>query len=522
MKVSRKVWRRKHSRSSSISRRRLRNKKNNKNKSGYRKKNAKTQKGGKRGRGYKRMRAHTHKRGKRFHRGGAQCEDGGIKDTKKPGLEIDLKDYTLKSNVDQTNALQINDSHVTHYPHGYVKCFSHNTKSDEVDVYAIGFTNVPLAYTKEGLLTGSRVPGRFKVVIIEQKPNSRDVVHKTREPLRYFRVILTRQDNYTGKFSRWDPGMALETYFILYAGSRDGIILNLTDATKLQKIESNHKGEYYSFSYPENQKFFELLIEAAKVLAIYVEGLFTAEKDKSKAEAVVSSKKINEAKRKKDEAFEEIRKLKDNLEVKFDGQTEPIKFSDFKRELIELAQFNKQQIDKQTLDAETKKRRTDQIDKIVKVIVNAQYKLMKDSFIHLKVYGNYDRFYSRGRRLDNINKLKEQMNKLVDGTHDNEEILSLTDSLRHDESHDDELDIEQNQRLEQELTQPPVKNVDVLANAAEPALAPPPAATPPPYQEPSVVSGDATIDAALPGDALASSVNDADADAAALATSSGE
>jgi hypothetical protein len=73
MKVSRKVWRRsrKHT-SSSVSRRRLRNK--NK-KSGYRKKNAKTQKGGKRGRGYKRMRAHTHKRGKRFHRGGMFGKD---------------------------------------------------------------------------------------------------------------------------------------------------------------------------------------------------------------------------------------------------------------------------------------------------------------------------------------------------------------------------------------------------------------------------------------------------------------
>ena len=65
MKASRKVGRRKHSRHSYITRRRLRNKKN---KSGYRKKHAKTQKGGKLGRGHKRTR--TYKRGKRFHRGG--------------------------------------------------------------------------------------------------------------------------------------------------------------------------------------------------------------------------------------------------------------------------------------------------------------------------------------------------------------------------------------------------------------------------------------------------------------------
>ena len=70
MKASRKVGRRKHSRHSYITRRRLRNKKN---KSGYRKKHAKTQKGGKLGRGHKRTR--TYKRGKRFHMGGmaANC-----------------------------------------------------------------------------------------------------------------------------------------------------------------------------------------------------------------------------------------------------------------------------------------------------------------------------------------------------------------------------------------------------------------------------------------------------------------
>jgi hypothetical protein len=66
-RISRKVGRRSHS---SISRRRLRNKKS---KSGYKKKYAKTQKGGtgkhgKHGRGHKRSR--THKHGKRFHRGG--------------------------------------------------------------------------------------------------------------------------------------------------------------------------------------------------------------------------------------------------------------------------------------------------------------------------------------------------------------------------------------------------------------------------------------------------------------------
>jgi hypothetical protein len=70
MKVTKKVGRRSRKYTSSISRRRLRNKKNNKNKSSYKKRYGKTQKGGKRGRGEKHMRVRTHKRGKRFHRGG--------------------------------------------------------------------------------------------------------------------------------------------------------------------------------------------------------------------------------------------------------------------------------------------------------------------------------------------------------------------------------------------------------------------------------------------------------------------
>jgi hypothetical protein len=418
------------------------------------------------------MRSHTHKRGKRFHKGGADCEDGGTKDKNKPGLEIDLINYTLESTDKQTQILPIDYSHVTYYPRGYRKCFAHNTTTShgENGVYAIEFKNVPLAYTKAGFFTGKRFPGRFKVVIYEEKPTSRDVSRKTGEPLRFFWVILTRQDENTGKFSRSYPGLALETYFMLNEGSLDDIIRALTQANplnSLKEIESNHKGNYYNFDYDKNQKFFELLIRAARVLSVYVEDLFMAEQNATAEEKQADKQKQNEAKQKKDDAFREIRELKDNLEVTLDGQTEPINFSDFKKELIELAQSNKQQIDNQPLDNETKKRRTDQIDKIVKVIVNSQYKLMKDSFIRLKVSGNYNEFHSGIRRLNNINKLKEQMNKLVDGTNDIEEILSLTESLteslRYDESPDDELDIEQKQRLEQELEQPPEQNVAVLA-----------------------------------------------------------
>jgi len=93
MKVSRKVGRRKHSRSSSVSRRRFRNNKNKK--SGYKKRYAKTQKGGKRGRGQKRMGARTHKRGKRFHMGGVgKWNDNSWKNDVASGLLVYQKDRT--------------------------------------------------------------------------------------------------------------------------------------------------------------------------------------------------------------------------------------------------------------------------------------------------------------------------------------------------------------------------------------------------------------------------------------------
>jgi hypothetical protein len=468
MKVSRKVGRRKHSRSSSISRRRLRSKKSYK-KNSYRKKNAKTQKGGKRGRGYKRMRSHTHKRGKRFHRGGVICVDGGTKNPKELGRVIDLS-----SGI--SDPPQLVNTDVAFYPGLYKKCISHNMShefGDKGGAYVLEFSNVNLVYTKKtgalgGVFNKSEVSSPFKVVIIKEINGN-------------FCVILTRtgKGDKIGEYEKYEPGASLEVYFIVYRKNLSRIQLALTESSQLDKMKSNHL-ETYNFNFKKNAEYFEYFKNAAEFLSKHIGDALNEEQRLSEENATIianveaaEKQKKNEAKKKKDVAFEEVRELGDKLEVKLDGQTEPIKFSDFKRELIELAQSNKQQIDDQTLDTETKKRRTDQIDKIVKVIVNAQYKLMKASFIHLKVYGNYNEFYSGKRQLDNINKLKEQMNKLVSGTHDNTNgkggILSLTNSVRDaDDDDDDDLDREQNQRLEQELTQPPVQNVAVLA--AAPAL----------------------------------------------------
>ena len=86
MKVSRKVGRRKHSRHSSISRRRFRNNKNKK--SSYKKRYGKTHRGGcwsGEKKGGARSRKYGHKRGKRFHRGGViGFDDEDIQ----PGTEL--------------------------------------------------------------------------------------------------------------------------------------------------------------------------------------------------------------------------------------------------------------------------------------------------------------------------------------------------------------------------------------------------------------------------------------------------
>jgi len=98
MKVSRKVRRRKHSRSSSISRRRLR-KKNSK--SGYKKKHTqrrggcyRSKKVGVRSRKYKRAR--THKRVERFHRGGKFTFGRTLPETSFDCSRIPLRIINLK------------------------------------------------------------------------------------------------------------------------------------------------------------------------------------------------------------------------------------------------------------------------------------------------------------------------------------------------------------------------------------------------------------------------------------------
>jgi hypothetical protein len=124
MKISRKVGRRSRS---SVSRRRLRNKKSYK-KNSYRKKH--TQRGGKRGkhgRGHKRMR--TYKHGKKFHRGGKDMPIFGSPDP----ASFDKSTKTIKNlrYIKVTGKVPKEK-----YDNFDIKI----TKDKDIDIYTITFT----------------------------------------------------------------------------------------------------------------------------------------------------------------------------------------------------------------------------------------------------------------------------------------------------------------------------------------------------------------------------------------------
>ena len=191
MKVSRKVGRRKHSRSSSISRRRLRNKKSRR---GYKKRYAKTQRGGARSRKY------GDKRGKRFHRGGgplatdvsSKIEMVNFSDESTRGLELtapvfestrdpELTTPVLVSTRDPVPTTQVLESTRDHVPTTDVipslqgcgmlpnDIFSvrkFTTKMENALYFEYERTDGPRHKLGNMFGLGKRVPGLFDVVIL--------------------------------------------------------------------------------------------------------------------------------------------------------------------------------------------------------------------------------------------------------------------------------------------------------------------------------------------------------------------
>jgi len=223
MKVSRKVARRKHSRSSSISRRRLRNKKS---RSGYKKKHAKTQKGGKRGRGQKRVHVHTRKRGRRFHRGGGD-------------FNCNTLVWTSITNNKPIGAKL-----------GYFEAESNN--------------NVTLFVIKKGSFTFKPDPQVFKVkLIIMQSPS---------EMLDYFSSDLLTADGQTSgrlfsrpyvlQFAVFLDRDDSDTKPVGFHITRLGTFTNKKLLKKLARINSNNA--IYDFSSDLNDELFKAIQSCVK------------------------------------------------------------------------------------------------------------------------------------------------------------------------------------------------------------------------------------------------------------------
>jgi hypothetical protein len=358
-----------------------------------------------RGRGGGRVR--THKRGKRFHRGGV--EDGG--NATKPGKIIDFSDPAI---TDPT----ITNDNISIYPEGYTKWFSTRNQIDygrkmdkvhpdryggyetslntlESGAYVIQFDNVPLVFTKEGFFTGTKAPGKFKVVIIEAKPIAGQ--NTGSEPLRSFTAILIRKDENIGKYDK--DGFSLEVHFReLERNTLAKFKAMLENSKVLEKLKSNH-GNNYNFNYTENKKYFKFFSNAADVLSVYVEGIFTKEQSKIKQKTQeYQATKLKETQDEEKEIIytvENIKKLGDNFK----------NFGDVKRGLIQFAMTQKNRIDGATIDNNTKLFLKTQINDLLILLLLAQFTYMKILTLSSNIYNFVPEF--------EIFKIEDDLSKLT-------------------------------------------------------------------------------------------------------------
>ena len=448
MKVSRKVGRRSRS---SISRRRLRNKKS---RSGSKKKH--TQRGGKRGPGQKRMRVRTHKRGRRFHRGGVNCVDTATPDDKIITISIDTSGVITP---DPKN------DNVVFSASKYKKCYANNMCHDIPltgvllkGIFWLKIVDVTLKYTKKtgtlgGVFNKKGVSSPFEVVIIKKKSEED------------YYVILTRKDGNVGQYGTY--GSSLEVFFMIHSST-------LVDPKKLQIMESNQPvssgpstdGHMYDFNFTENTPYFNYIAKAAKFLQDY---------DKKQSEV----KAQNEAS-KNDAVIETA--TSDDLEVKLSGETKPQTFGNFKKEFIEFARVNKQKLDDNqelTDGVRNKNKNKIMIDQLLLQILLARYKLMRRIYFNdndiLYMYDSVKEEVTSDL-LTQTTRVREIIEKLGNGLQDQqsnfdsciEAITKLISTMGSDQYV--HLDTKQEQKLaeelKQELEQKPGQNDDDLLSSA--------------------------------------------------------
>lgn len=159
MKVSRKVGRRSRKHTSSVSRRRLRNKKS---RSGYKKRYAKTQRGGARSRKY------GHKRGKRFHRGGGLTDiDPDIGDQNE--TEMEVFDYEPTTQDPKLTTSDIPIPSLTccqSLPNDIFRVRTHTTKMENALYFEYERTDGRRHKLGKMLGVGKPVRGLFDIVIL--------------------------------------------------------------------------------------------------------------------------------------------------------------------------------------------------------------------------------------------------------------------------------------------------------------------------------------------------------------------
>ena len=265
MKVSRKVARRSRKHTSSVSRRRLRN---NKNKSGYRKKHAKTQKGGKygkRGRSYKRV--HTHKRGRRFHGGGGDKKPGaGLSFLERMMYSPSKWAYQEEQNILRkkredhatiTDPSQFTDkenggkliTHSTHYDSKYMSLVTYDPNLEPTDESNYRSPVITLKCQKK---TGGFFPAE------SQKFSCYISYHYdiNENEIRVY-VSFTREDN--------------DDVVFQFGGTPENVAKQLKNLDGLKQVRaktgasSQTDGETYSFNFPkENQAMFNAIADAIK------------------------------------------------------------------------------------------------------------------------------------------------------------------------------------------------------------------------------------------------------------------
>ena len=334
MKVSRKVARRSHrSRYSSVSRRRLRNKKS---RSGYKKKHAKTQRGGARSRKY------GHKRGKRFHRG---------------GIKLDKECYT-----ELTSSLAGYDSEKG-VPLKYKKNvfgYTDDTKLFKVQVYGSSRNSNDKCLSSAG-----------KIVLVRQTSNP---VTITMEFLYHGDIDTMKKILSSGVCE--EGGNKVVNYSVNYTENNDffkkvfnAIYQNYNKIKANKKAADEIKKQEQQIEDVEGWEKHQKQLKDQKILEKKAGDTFTDMGDEAEV-TLHYTQTIPYV-----DSSEEIKEIQVN-------------FSDFKKELQTLAETTIQKINELEIPTEQKLVRIDRVDEKLISEFRAHLDIMKENYIAKQL--NYD------------------------------------------------------------------------------------------------------------------------------------